>query len=146
MRFNPSPLTEASLVAGIAWILALLLSVITSGFNFNLALSSAMAIAQLFMLISFTLWAVLGLFVRYRASAIRLLVNLSATSVISVAGTLLLLGLTQQQIMANPDNFSQVEAGLAQAKVASLGIIFFVSATAAALVTFLFVTAPKRTK
>jgi hypothetical protein len=82
--------------------------------------------------------------VRQRASAIRLLANLSASSVIAVAATLLLLSASQQQIAANPDQFTVEEAGMAQAKVVSLGIIYFVSAVTAGLVTYLFVTAPKR--
>lgn len=144
MRFRATPLTEASLVSAIAWMIALLLSVLTSGFNFNLALGTAMAVAQVYLLISFSVWAVLGVLVRQRASAIRLLANLSASSVIAVAATLLLLSASQQQIAANPDQFTVEEAGMAQAKVVSLGIIYFVSAVTAGLVTYLFVTAPRR--
>ena len=144
MRFRATPLVEASLVSAITWLLALLFSVLTSSFNFTLALATAMAIAQIYLLISFSIWAVLGHLVKARASAIRLLANLSATSVIAVGGTLLLLSLTQQQIGANPGEFSVEDAGIAQAKVVSFGIIYFVAALVAGLVTYLFATAPKR--
>ena len=144
MRFRATPLVEASLVSAITWMLALLFSVLTSSFNFTMALATAMAIAQIYLLISFSIWAVLGHLVKSRASVIRLLANLSATSVIAVGATLLVLSLTQQQIAASPDQFSVEEAGIAQAKVASFGIIYFVSALVAGLLTYLFATAPKR--
>ncbi len=144
MRFRATPLVEASLVSAMAWILALLLSLVTSGLNFSMALATAMGIAQLYLLISFSLWAVVGLLVKRQASSTRLLANLAVTSVVAVSATLLILSLSQQQIAANPAEFTIEEAGLAQAKVVSFGIIYFVAATVSGLVTYLFVTAPKR--
>lgn len=144
MRFRATPLVEASLVSAMAWILALLLSLVTSGLNFSMALATAMGIAQLYLLISFSLWAVVGLLVKRKASSTRLLANLAVTSAVAVSATLLILSLSQQQIAANPAEFTIEEAGLAQAKVVSFGIIYFVAATVSGLVTYLFVTAPKR--
>lgn len=144
MRFRATPLVEASLVSAMAWIFALLLSLVTSGLNFSMALATAMGIAQLYLLISFSLWAVVGVMVKRQASPVRLLANLAVTSVIAVSATLLILSLSQQQIAANPAEFTLEEAGLAQAKVVSFGIIYFVAASVASLITYLFVTAPKR--
>ena len=144
MRFRATPLVEASLVSAMAWILALLLSLVTSGLNFSMALATAMGIAQLYLLISFSLWAVVGLLVKRQGSSSRLIANLAVTSVVAVSATLLILSLSQQQIAANPAEFTIEEAGLAQAKVVSFGIIYFVAATVSGLVTYLFVTAPKR--
>ena len=144
MRFRATPLVEASLVSAMAWILALLFSLVTSGLNFSMALATAMGIAQLYLLISFSLWAVVGLLVKRKASSTRLLANLAVTSAVAVSATLLILSLSQQQIAANPAEFTIEEAGLAQAKVVSFGIIYFVAATVSGLVTYLFVTAPKR--
>lgn len=144
MRFRATPLVEASLVSAMAWIFALLLSLVTSGLNFSMALATAMGIAQLYLLISFSIWAVVGVMVKRQPSPVRLLANLAVTSVIAVSATLLILSLSQQQIAANPADFTLEEAGLAQAKVVSFGIIYFVAASVASLITYLFVTAPKR--
>lgn len=144
MRFRATPLVEASLVSAMAWIFALLLSLVTSGLNFSMALATAMGIAQLYLLISFSIWAVVGVMVKRQPSPVRLLANLAVTSVIAVSATLLILSLSQQQIAANPAEFTLEEAGLAQAKVVSFGIIYFVAASVASLITYLFVTAPKR--
>jgi hypothetical protein len=140
MRFKPTPLTETSLVFSIGWVICLVLSIIVQP-NLDKALTMSSGIALVYMLLSYTVWAVAGLLVRRKSHYVRFFVNLTITSVAAVAITGVLLSLIGQA-----SGLSEADAASATSTFVSMGTVYFIGSLIGAILTFFLFTRPKKQK
>lgn len=83
MRLRPGPLTEASAVFGVGWIVALLIYMVAlRGANTGFQLASFTA--AVFFMPTFVVHALLGLSTKRKRALTKFLVNLSGTSVLTL--------------------------------------------------------------
>ena len=129
MRLKPTPLVETSLVFSIAWLISLVLSVFATN-DFNAALGMASGIAILYLMLSYTIWAVAGVIIRSKSHRIRFFVNLTITSLISIAVPIFV----DAQLKSEALTRSYILMSL---------IYFFASGIAAGL-TYFMLTRPKK--
>ncbi|MDE2592293.1 MAG: hypothetical protein KGL41_05510 [Actinomycetales bacterium] len=129
MRLKPTPLVETSLVFSIAWLISLVLSVFATN-DFNAALGMASGIAILYLMLSYTIWAVAGAIFRSKSHRIRFFVNLTITSLISIAVPIFV----DAQLKSEALTRSYILMSL---------IYFFASGIAAGL-TYFLLTRPKK--
>jgi hypothetical protein len=140
MNLKPTPLTEASAVLAIAILGVFLTFTITGGGvqgGFNMLTNSAMT----FLLPAFTFWATIGLFVRRKSAPFRMLVNMAVSALVtSVLANIFISAVGDSKI--GTDAARQA----AQALVAGMAIVTFVSAVVGALITFLWLVRPRAAK
>lgn len=140
MRFKPTPLTETSLVFSIGWVICLVLSIIVQP-NLDKALTMSSGIALVYMLLSYTVWAVAGLLVRRKSHYVRFFVNLTLTSIAAVAITGVLLSLLDQ---AKGAASAQIAAW--SSSFIAMGVVYFIGSLIGAILTFFLFTRPKKQK
>ena len=138
MRFRPTPLTEASLVFSIGWVICLVLSIVIKP-NLDEALTMSSGIALLYMLLSYSIWAIAGFVVRRKSHFVRFFVNLTITSVAAVAITGFAPELIGQSLGATA---AQVNAMLQV--FLPMGVVYFIGSLVGALLTFFLFTRPKK--
>lgn len=140
MNLKPSPLTEASAVLAIA-ILGVLLTFALSSMNIEVGFAMLSNSAITFLLPAFTFWAVIGLFVRNKSRAFRMLTNIAISALVtSLLSSLFIssVGDSTTGTLQNREN--------AQAVIAGLALVTFVSSLAGALVTYLWLLRAERAK
>lgn len=140
MRFKPTPLTETSLVFSIGWVICLVLSIIIQP-DLDKALTMSSGIALVYMLLSYTVWAIAGLLVRRKSHFVRFFVNLTITSVAAVAITGALLSLLNQ---AKGAAAAQISAW--SSSFIAMGVVYFIGSLIGAILTFFLFTRPKKQK
>lgn len=140
MNFKPSPLTEASLVLAISTLGIFLTFTITGGgvnAGFTMLTNSAMT----FLLPAFTFWATIGLFVRQKSTMFRMLTNIAVSSVVTaVLSNIFISAVADSTIGTDSSRQS------AQALVAGMAIVTFLSALVGALITFLWLVRRRAVK
>ena len=105
--------------------------------GFNMLTNSAMT----FLLPAFTFWATIGLFVRGKSALFRMLVNIAVSALVtSVLANIFISAVGDSKIGTNAARQA------AQALVAGMAIVTFVSAVVGALVTFLWLVRPRAAK
>lgn len=129
MRLKPTPLVETSVVFSIAWLVTLVVSVFWRN-DFNGALAVASAVSLLFLLPSYTLWAITGLIVKKRSHRVRFFWNLTITSAIALSLTAVIV-----------NNASSKDLGVTGV---FMGTIYFFASFIGAMLTFFVVTRPKK--
>lgn len=140
MNLKPSPLTEASAVLAIA-ILGVLLTFALTSMNIEVGFAMLSNSAITFLLPAFTFWAVIGLFVRNKSRAFRMLTNIAISALVtSLLSSLFIssVGDSTTGTLQNREN--------AQAVIAGLALVTFVSSLAGALVTYLWLLRAERAK
>ena len=131
MRLKPTPLVETSLIFSIAWLLSLVFSVFATN-NFNAALGMASGIAILYLMLSYSLWAVAAAIVKGKGHFLRFFVNLTITSVLALVIPIVV-----------------DAAGKSEAWTKSyilLSFIYFFAASIASALTYFVITRPKKQK
>lgn len=83
MRLRPGPLTEASAVFGVGWLVALLIESAATR-SFNVGFQSALTSVPLMFMPSFALWALVGRFVRSKSAVAKFLASISVSSVLAI--------------------------------------------------------------
>lgn len=140
MNLKPSPLTEASAVLAIA-ILGVLLTFALTSMNIEVGFAMLSNSAITFLLPAFTFWAVIGLFVRNKSRAFRMLTNIAISALVtSLLSSLFIssVGDSTTGTLQNREN--------AQAVIAGLALVTFVSSLAGALVTYLWLLRAEQAK
>jgi hypothetical protein len=140
MNLKPSPLTEASAVLAIA-ILGVLLTFALSSSNIEVGFAMLSNSAITFLLPAFTFWAVIGLFVRGKSKAFRMLTNIAISAMVtSVLSSLFIssVGDSTTGTLENREN--------AQAVIAGMALVTFFSCLVGALVTYLWLLRAERAK
>jgi hypothetical protein len=132
MNLKPSPLTEASAVLAIA-ILGILLTFSISSGSLETGFAMVSNSAMIFLLPAFTFWAVIGLFIRGKSKIFRMLTNIAVTALVTAVLSSLFISSVADSTVG-----TQIAREQAQATVAGMAIVTFVSCTAGALVTFLW--------
>ena len=129
MRLKPTPLTEASLVFSISWMISLILSVFVTD-DFNQALGMASGIAILYLILSFSIWAISGLAVRGKSAPLRFFVNITGSSLVAIAAPMLV--------------DAQLHTEALTGSYILMSIIYFFGTLGGAALTFFLVTKPKK--
>lgn len=131
MRLKPTPLVETSLVFSIAWLISLILSIFATN-DFNAALGMASGIAILYLMLSYTIWAVAGALFRAKSHRVRFFVNITITSAIAIL------------VPVFVDTQLKTEA-LTRSYIL-MSMIYFFASTIAAGLTYFKLTRPKKQK
>jgi F0F1-type ATP synthase membrane subunit a len=140
MNLKPSPLTEASAVLGIA-ILGVLLTFALSSSNIEVGFVMLSNSAITFLLPAFTFWAVIGLFVRGKSKAFRMLTNIAISALVtSVLSSLFISSVGDSTTGTLQDRQN------AQAVVAGMSLVTFFSCLVGALATYLWLLRAERAK
>jgi hypothetical protein len=132
MNLKPSPLTEASAVLAIA-IVGIVLTFSFSTMNIESGFVMLSNAALLFLLPAFTFWAVVGLFVRGKSKIFRMFINITITAAVTAFFSGLLIS-----SVAGSSAGSLLERQQAQAAVAGMALVTFLSCAAGALATYLW--------
>lgn len=131
MRLKPTPLVETSLIFSIAWLISLILSIFATN-DFNAALGMASGIAILYLMLSYTIWAVAGALFRAKSHRVRFFVNITITSAIAIL------------VPVFVDTQLKTEA-LTRSYIL-MSMIYFFASTIAAGLTYFMLTRPKKQK
>lgn len=138
MRFKPTPLTEASLIFSLAWVL---IFVSFTAFSLSIEAGQLAATGSVFYLIlGYILWVVAGIAVRKKSVYVRFFTTVSINAVVTVVVIELLNALMGQSTLA-----SATKATIIQ-NFTAFGVGFFVMSTAAAAVTQFYLVRPKKAK
>lgn len=132
MNLKPSPLTEASAVLAIA-ILGVLLTFSLSSMNIETGFTMLSNTATTFLLPAFTFWAVIGLFVRQKSVAFRLLTSIAVSALVTAVLSSFFISSIADSTTGTPD--ARENAG---AIVAGMALVTFFCSTIGALVTYLW--------
>jgi hypothetical protein len=132
MNLKPSPLTEASAVLAIA-ILGILLTFSLLSMNVEAGFAMLSNSAMTFLLPAFSFWAVIGLFVRSKSKAFRMLVNIAITALVtSVLGSLFI------SSIGDSTTGTVADRAMAQSVISGMSLVTFASCLVGALVTYLW--------
>jgi hypothetical protein len=132
MNLKPSPLTEASAVLAIA-ILGILLTFSLLSMNVEAGFAMLSNSAMTFLLPAFSFWAVIGLFVRSKSKAFRMLVNIAITALVtSVLSSLFI------SSIGDSTTGTVADRAMAQSVISGMSLVTFASCLAGALVTYLW--------
>lgn len=131
MRFKPTPLTETALVFSIAWLVCIVLALLSPNLTVSTAFSFVSYIAVYYLLASWAVWGAVGYAVRKKNHRARFFANITVTSVMAIAITLVFL------------NIQGVTAG-GEAIVVWMGMLYFIGSVAGAVLTFFLLTRPKK--
>jgi hypothetical protein len=132
MNLKPSPLVEASAVLAIG-ILGILLTFSLSTMNIESGFTMLSNSALIFLLPAFTFWAVIGLFVRGKSKIFRMFTNIAITALVTAFFSGLLISSVEGSSAG-----SLLDRQQAQAVVAGMSLVTFLSCTAGALATYLW--------
>ena len=122
-------------------ILGVLLTFAFSAMNVETGFAMLSNSAITFLLPAFTFWAVIGLFVRGKSKAFRMLTNIAISAMVtSVLSSLFIssVGDSTTGTLENREN--------AQAVIAGMALVTFFSCLAGALVTYLWLLRAERAK
>lgn len=122
-------------------ILGVLLTFALSSSNIEVGFAMLSNSAITFLLPAFTFWAVIGLFVRGKSKAFRMLTNIAISAMVtSVLSSLFIssVGDSTTGTLANREN--------AQAVIAGMSLVTFFSCLVGALVTYLWLLRAERAK
>jgi hypothetical protein len=132
MNLKPSPLTEASAVLAIA-ILGILLTFSLASMNVEVGFAMLSNSAITFLLPAFSFWAVIGLFIRSKSKAFRMLVNIAITALVtSVLSSLFI------SSIGDSTTGTVADRATAQSVISGMSLVTFASCLAGALVTYLW--------
>jgi len=132
MNLKPSPLTEASAVLAIA-ILGILLTFSLLSMNVEAGFAMLSNSAMTFLLPAFSFWAVIGLFVRSKSKAFRMLVNIAITALVtSVLSSLFI------SSIGDSTTGTVADRAVAQSVISGMSLVTFASCLVGALVTYLW--------
>jgi hypothetical protein len=132
MNLKPSPLTEASAVLAIA-ILGILLTFSFLSMNVEAGFAMLSNSAMTFLLPAFSFWAVIGLFVRSKSKAFRMLVNIAITALVtSVLSSLFI------SSIGDSTTGTVADRAMAQSVISGMSLVTFASCLVGALVTYLW--------
>jgi hypothetical protein len=132
MNLKPSPLTEASAVLAIA-ILGILLTFSLTAMSVEVGFAMLSNSAMTFLLPAFSFWAVIGLFVRSKSKAFRMLVNIAITALVtSVLSSLFI------SSIGDSTTGTVADRAMAQSVISGMSLVTFASCLAGALVTYLW--------
>jgi hypothetical protein len=132
MNLKPSPLTEASAVLAIA-ILGILLTFSLLSMNVEAGFAMLSNSAMTFLLPAFSFWAVIGLFVRSKSKAFRMLVNIAITALVtSVLSSLFI------SSIGDSTTGTVADRAMAQSVISGMSLVTFASCLVGALVTYLW--------
>lgn len=122
-------------------ILGVLLTFALSSMNVETGFTMLSNSAMTFLLPAFTFWAVIGLFVRGKSKAFRMLTNIAISAMVtSVLSSLFIssVGDSTTGTLENREN--------AQAVIAGMALVTFFSCLVGALVTYLWLLRAERAK
>lgn len=122
-------------------ILGVLLTFALSSMNVETGFAMLSNSAITFLLPAFTFWAVIGLFVRGKSKAFRMLTNIAISAMVtSVLSSLFIssVGDSTTGTLENREN--------AQAVIAGMSLVTFFSCLVGALVTYLWLLRAERTR
>jgi hypothetical protein len=132
MNLKPSPLTEASAVLAIA-ILGILLTFSLLSMNVEAGFAMLSNSAMTFLLPAFSFWAVIGLFVRSKSKAFRMLINIAITALVtSVLSSLFI------SSIGDSTTGTVADRAMAQSVISGMSLVTFASCLVGALVTYLW--------
>jgi len=132
MNLKPSPLTEASAVLAIA-ILGILLTFSLASMNVEVGFAMLSNSAITFLLPAFSFWAVIGLFIRSKSKAFRMLVNIAITALVtSVLSSLFI------SSIGDSTTGTVADRAVAQSVISGMSLVTFASCLVGALVTYLW--------
>jgi hypothetical protein len=132
MNLKPSPLTEASAVLAIA-ILGILLTFSLLSMNVEAGFAMLSNSAMTFLLPAFSFWAVIGLFIRSKTKAFRMLVNIAITALVtSVLSSLFI------SSIGDSTTGTVADRAMAQSVISGMSLVTFASCLVGALVTYLW--------
>jgi hypothetical protein len=132
MNLKPSPLTEASAVLAIA-ILGILLTFSLTAMSVEVGFAMLSNSAMTFLLPAFSFWAVIGLFVRSKSKAFRMLVNIAITALVtSVLSSLFI------SSIGDSTTGTVADRAMAQSVISGMSLVTFASCLVGALVTYLW--------
>lgn len=132
MNLKPSPLTEASAALAIA-ILGILLTFSVSSGSVATGFAMVSNSALIFLLPTFTFWAVIGLFIRAKSNVFRMLVNIAITAVVTGLFSSLVISSVAESSVG-----TALERELAQQTIAGMALVTFFSCALGAVVTYLW--------
>jgi len=140
MNLKPTPLTEASAVLAIAIALVFVTFSVTGG-GVQSGLTMLTNVAMTFLLPSFTFWASIGLFIRKKSTAFRLMTSIVISLVVnSVLGNLFISRISDSTIG------TELARQSAKALIAGMGIVTFIASAVGALITYLWLIRPRQSK
>lgn len=138
MRLKASPMTEASVIFSISWVLTFVVfSILFLDVNQGLRASS---ISIFFLIVSYVLWLATGWFVRAKNSQLRFFVNATVNSLVAIGAFVL---------VDQAEKASTLEAGIRDAAsgyLIGVSIVYFVTSTAASALTQFLIVKPKKAK
>lgn len=132
MNLKPSPLTEASAVLAVA-ILGILLTFSISSASVETGFAMVSNSAMIFLLPAFTFWSVIGLFIRRKSKIFRMLTSVAVTALVTAVLSSLFISSVADSTVGTEQAREQ-----AQAVIAGMAFVTFVSCTLGALVTYLW--------
>ena len=136
MRLRPGPMTEASAVFGVGWIVALIIYMAALR-DINYGFQGALTAVPLMFMPSWAIWALAGRAVKRKSTVAKFVTSLSVSSVVALAVILLLL-----------DALAHAPAGSAKSGIESEAYIFvagyYIGSIAGAVATYFWLTKEKR--
>ena len=122
-------------------ILGVLLTFALSSMNVETGFTMLSNSAITFLLPAFTFWAVIGLFVRGKSKAFRMLTNIAISAMVTSVLTSLFISSVGDSTTGTLENREN-----AQAVIAGMALVTFFSCLVGALVTYLWLLRAERAK
>jgi len=122
-------------------ILCVLLTFALSSMNVETGFTMLSNSAITFLLPAFTFWAVIGLFVRGKSKAFRMLTNIAISAMVTSVLTSLFISSVGDSTTGTLENREN-----AQAVIAGMALVTFFSCLVGALVTYLWLLRAERAK
>jgi len=137
LRLRPGPVTEASAVFGVGWIVSLIIYMVALR-SANVGWTMATFTAATFFMPAFVFQALGGLIARRKSALTKFLVNLSVTSLWTLAIVMLLQALTAGQNLQGKN--AQIFTNLTYIGVAG----FYIGTLVGAAATYFWLTREKK--
>ena len=138
MRLRPGPLTDASAVFGVGWLVALIIEIAATR-SFNTGFQSALTAVPLMFMPSFALWALVRSFVRRKSAVAKFLGSISVSSALAIA-VILMLG----SALASAKASGQAGASSIEGELYVFVAGYYIGAIAGAAATYFWLTREKR--
>jgi len=138
MRLKPTPMTEASVIFSITWLVTFLAFTVFS-FDLNEGLKAS-SVSILFLILSYVLWAITGWWWKKKSPQLRFFMNVTVSSVVSVGALLLMNRAIEVSTLA------PAVKGTASGYFIAVAVVFFISSTIAAALTQFLIVRPKKDK